>query len=106
MPSPKGPDSAPETIPRTGDQKLGPYAFQIDELFSRVDRNRTGGQKERATPGRSLLVNTGRDDWIRTSAPLLPKSLGEFLVRFWGCIDSKVLWAKALSFWRNASISL
>ena len=40
-------------------------------MFS--DRNRPGGQKIRATPGRPLLVNTGRDDWIRTSDPLLPK---------------------------------
>ena len=37
------------------------------------DQTRPGEQKRRATPGRSLLVNTGRDDWIRTSDPLLPK---------------------------------
>ena len=37
------------------------------------DQTWPGGQKERATPGRPLLVKTGRDDWIRTSDPLLPK---------------------------------
>ena len=40
--------------------------------------NRTGRQKERATPGRPLLVDTGRDDWIRTSDPLLPKQRRTF----------------------------
>ena len=46
-------------------------------------KNWTGGQKPRATPGRSLLVNTGRDDWIRTSDPLLPKQ-----VRYQGALRS------------------
>jgi hypothetical protein len=27
------PDSAPEKTARTGVEKLGPYAFQIDEIF-------------------------------------------------------------------------
>jgi hypothetical protein len=35
-----------------------------------------GEQKERMTPGRLLPVNTGRDDWIRTSAPLFLKQWG------------------------------
>ena len=40
--------------------------------------NRWRRTKRRATPGRPLLVNTGRDDWIRTSDPLLPKQRRTF----------------------------
>jgi len=50
-------------------------------LKSRL-RTRLGPEnKKKERPlRRSLLVNTGRDDWIRTSAPLLPNSLEEVIV--------------------------
>ena len=69
------PREAPETNPWTGAGKPGPYVFQKDQKIWRVDQIWPGEQKRRATPGRSLLVNTGRDDWIRTSDPLLPKQV-------------------------------
>ena len=46
-----------------------------------MDRNRPVDKKKERPLRRSLLVNTGRDDWIRTSDPLLPQQLAVML--FW-----------------------
>ncbi|MDG5469216.1 hypothetical protein P9J64_12885 [Deltaproteobacteria bacterium IMCC39524] len=39
--------------------------------------------KKKERPRVGLLVNAGRNDWIRTNDTLLPNPLGNFLAQFW-----------------------
>lgn len=72
---------------------------------SRLSWARPVEQKARAIPGRAFSLNTGRDAWIRTSAPLFPKSLGNFLVRFGHAKIQKFFGVEGEVFWRNIPTS-
>ncbi len=72
--------SAPETnrSKNCGPERLGlvPMLSQIDVKFDALTGHCPESKKKEQPLRRSLLVNTGRDDWIRTSDPLLPDPLG------------------------------
>ena len=69
----KCPREAPEPNPRPGAHKTSISEHSICNLGYPSGPDLARRTKEKSAPGRPLIVNTGRDDWIRTSDPLLPK---------------------------------
>ena len=77
----KCPREAPEPNPRPGAHKTSISEHSICNLVYPSGPDLARRTKEKSAPGRPLIVNTGRDDWIRTKVSLLPKQKASVRLR-------------------------